>query len=234
MSYALGIDVSRWQNNISTPQPMNFAKAKEAGARFAFIKASQAAWADRDILLNWQNAKNAGLPRGAYHYMDWTRKATEQAAFFAGLLAQDPGELPPVIDFECRANNPGKAKATEELYAFMNTVEQAIGKLTMVYTAPYFWREFWSGKYANYFADRPLWIAHYGVNKPVVPAPWDKWTFWQYSAKGDGLKFGAESLDLDMDYYNGDAEQFAAAFGLAHVPTVEERLARLEAAVFGE
>ncbi len=225
----LGIDVSRWQDNDSTPQMMDFAKAKNAGANFAFIKASQATWKDRDFAMNWQNAKDARLPRGAYHFMDWTTSASNQARYFASVLAEDRGELPPVADFELRTGVPARAKATEELYAFVSGVEQAVGKQVMIYTAPYYWREFFSGAHADYFAARPLWIAHYGVSRPTVPAPWDTWTFWQYSAKGDGLKFGAESKDLDMDYFNGDLAAFNATFGLARVPTVEERLTAIEA-----
>ena len=227
----LGIDISHWQNNITTPAVMDFAKAKQAGANFAFIKASQATWKDRDFTMNWPNAKAANLPRGAYHFMDWTTSAANQARYFASLLVDDPGELPPVADFEYRTGAPTRAKATEELYAFVSGVEQAVGKRAMIYTAPYYWREFFSGAHADYFAARPLWIAHYGVSRPTVPAPWDAWTFWQYSAKGDGKLFGAESLDLDMDYFNGTPDTFAAAFSLAHTPTVEARLTALEARV---
>ena len=227
----LGIDISRWQNNITTPQVMDFAKAKQAGANFAFIKASQATWKDRDFVMNWANCKAANLPRGAYHFMDWTTSAANQARYFASVLVDDPGELPPVADFEYRKGAPVKAKATEELYSFVSNVEQALGRQVMIYTAPYYWREFFSGAHANHFADRPLWIAHYGVSRPTVPAPWNVWTFWQYSAKGDGRLFGAESLDIDLDYYNGTLDQFNAAFNLTHEPTVLERLTAIEARV---
>ena len=92
------------------------------------------------------------------------------------------------------ANWPtGKAKATDELYAACQTVEQMLGRQVMIYTGYSYWKEFWSGKYADYFASRPLWIANYYVAKPNIPAPWKDWVFWQFSAKGDGLKFGAGS-----------------------------------------
>lgn len=225
----LGIDYSRWQDDNSTPQMMNLEKARNSGAHFGFMKVSQSTWLDQDYVLNWAHTADAGLPKGGYCFLDWSTAAINQARFFAGALKYDSGELPPVIDFECRTNNPGKAKATEELYTACQTVEQELGRMSMIYTAPYFWREFFSGAHANYFADRPLWIAHYGVTRPTVPAPWDVWTFWQYSAKGDGIKFGAESKDLDMDYFNGDLAAFNRAFGLTRVPTVEERLDAIEA-----
>ena len=58
---ALGIDVSFWQDNNTTPQQVNWRKAKAAGAVFAFIKASQAAYTDEDFEYNWKEAKAAGI-----------------------------------------------------------------------------------------------------------------------------------------------------------------------------
>jgi hypothetical protein len=43
-----------------------------------------------------------------------------------------------------------------------------------------------------------------GITKPDIPAPWKDWLFWQYSATGDGLAFGAESKGIDLNLFNGD------------------------------
>ena len=61
----LGIDCSKWKDDNSTPQQMDFFKAKAEGASFVFIKASQSTWLDSDFIYNWQAAKDAGLMRGA-------------------------------------------------------------------------------------------------------------------------------------------------------------------------
>jgi GH25 family lysozyme M1 (1,4-beta-N-acetylmuramidase) len=42
----------------------------------------------------------------------------------------------------------------------------------------------------------PLWIAHWGVARPVVPAPWKTWRLWQYA-----------SGQPDLDVFNGTADQ---------------------------
>ena len=225
MAYTLGIDISKWQDDNSTPQMMDFNKSREAGANYVFIKASQAAYLDPDYINNWQHAKDAGLPRGLYHFMDWSLPAITQARFFAGVLKADPGELPPVVDFEARYNNPGKQGATVALYIFINEVEQTIGKRIMIYTGPSYWREFWDGTQTAFFGARDLWIANYYVTKPTIPTPWKTWKFWQYSAKGNGLLFGAESKDLDMDWYNGTAEQFQAEYSLTQPAlTIEQKV----------
>lgn len=210
MTRVLGCDVSRWQDDISTPQRINFDQMRDAGARFVFIKASQGTWADRDILYNWQAAKDAGLYRGAYHYFDWRDGSEEQARFFAGLLRDDPGELPPVFDYEMRGGVPGRSAAIARAQAFIQTFEDAHGKPLMIYTSPGYWREF--GSY-SLVGNRKLWLAHYYTDAPAVPHDWVDWTFWQYTDLGDGLRFGAESLELDMNWYNGDWSQFTTEFG---------------------
>ena len=63
MTNAIGCDISRWNDANSTPQMVDFEKMKAAGADFVFIKASQANWADEDIIFNWNNALAAGVLR---------------------------------------------------------------------------------------------------------------------------------------------------------------------------
>jgi len=202
MERVLGIDVSHWQDNISTPQRVDFAKAKAQGAQFVFIKASQATFRDRDIEINWQNAREAGLLRGAYHFLVWEVAPETQADFFCSVIGDDPGELPPVADFEWWKTTP--PNALNILERFLNRVEANLGRIPMIYTAPGFWNPHGSkdAKWARY----PLWIAHYGVYAPIVPKPWPTWNFWQYTSKGDGIAFGAESKDLDMNWFNGSLD----------------------------
>ena len=58
-----GIDVSHWQDDNSTPQQVNFKKAKAAGAEFVFIKASERLYVDADYTWTWDAAAAAGLLR---------------------------------------------------------------------------------------------------------------------------------------------------------------------------
>lgn len=216
----LGCDVSHWQDEISTPQRVDFSRMISAGARFVFIKASQGTWADRDILYNWQAAKDAGMYRGAYHYFDWQCDSEKQARFFAGLLREDPGELPPVFDYEMRSGAPDRTAAIARAQAFIHTVEDVLGKPVMIYTSPGYWREY--GSY-TLVGNRKLWLAHYYTDAPAVPREWVDWKFWQYTDRGDGLRFGVESRELDMNWYNGNWDQFVAEFGeLAAEPPVPD------------
>ena len=214
----MGIDVSRWQDDNSTPQRMDFAKAYNAGGRFVFIKASQACWMDEDMLYNWKSAKDALLLRGAYHFLDWTRSAVEQAHFFCNLLEKDPGELPPVVDFECRTGVP--SDAVDKLEVVCDIIEERLNKYPIIYTSPYYWKEHGNVDPDIWWNLHDLWIANYEVSNPFVPAPWDTWTFWQWTDKGDGKLFGAESYGLDMNWFNGSFDALIAYAG-ATIPDPE-------------
>ena len=86
-----GIDVSYWQGDI------DWAKAREAGVRFTFIKATEGGdHLDSKFHENWAGARDAGIARGAYHFLYWCRPADEQALWFMLNVPPDPDALPPV------------------------------------------------------------------------------------------------------------------------------------------
>jgi len=216
MTNAIGLDISTWQDSPAIPGHINFDKARLAGASFVFIKASQGVWSDPDFEMNWSAAKAAGLLRGAYHYMDWSKPPLQQAQYFAGLLALDPGELPPVCDYECRTGAPSSGAARLVLRAFLEETKRLTGKTPMIYTSPGYWCEY--GSADGYWAQYPLWIAHYGVAVPLIPRPWTCCTFWQSTAKGNGYLYGVESRDVDLDEFSGDEAALRAFAGLSDQP----------------
>jgi lysozyme len=217
--YVEGIDVSKWDGNWTA------LKAREAGAAFVFIKASQATFTDVQFAKNWKKAKEAGLLRGAYHYLDYSKPARSQADYFANLLDPDPGELPPVVDFEQQVSGKNAPSPRSYLRDFLAQMKTH-GYSPIIYTAPSFWREF--GDNTSSWSDFPLWIAHYtSAAAPSVPSPWTRWTFWQYSEKGDGKGYGSESYGMDMNRFNGTFEELLTFAGITD-PTLDQRLEMLE------
>lgn len=207
----IGCDVSVWQDNNSTPQQVDFNKMRSAGASFVFIKASQANWLDQDLVYNWNNAAKAGLLRGAYHFLTFDVSPIVQADYFFSLMRGDTGELPLVVDFENRVTGLTRATASNALKLFVERLQVISGRLPMIYTSPGYWNEF--GTTDTLWAKYPLWLAHYTTASPLIPSPWSSWLFWQYTSHGDGLKFGAESLNIDMDYFVGTLEELYALTG---------------------
>lgn len=198
----LGIDISHYDGDWDA------RKAKEAGAIFVFVKSSQSNFTDSQFVASWGKAKRAGLLRGAYHYMDYTKPAHTQADYFADLLDADPGELPPVVDFEENVKQNQAVVPLKYLRAFVEQLHSR-GYAPIIYTSPAFWGTY--GSSDAYWRRYPLWIAHYtSARSPSVPAPWKTWTFWQYSAKGNGTLYGSDSYDMDMNWFNGNLEDLYA------------------------
>lgn len=224
MTRLLGVDVSFWQNR------MDWDKCRDAGARFAFIRAGQGKFSDSLFSQNWQGAKAAGIPRGAYWFYDWRPGIDPGAAFQADRMLEltggETGEVGLVCDFE-RPSAAWPALPTRErclslIQLFMKRLEDKTGRRPIFYTnlagINYLRPPSW-------LTDYPLWVANYGVSRPTFTA-WKDWTFWQWTDRLDGLKFGAQSRQIDGNYFNGTEADFAAFCGSTPAqppePTPEE------------
>ena len=207
---AKGVDISVWQDKNSTPQMFDPRKARAKGASFVGIKISQANWADPDYAMNWSNCRSV-LYRMPYHFMTWDISPRRQAEVFWSLLERDTfGLLPLTCDFEWWSTVP--TRAMDLLYAFMERLKDLASPLPMgIYTAKTFWDP--NGSRDDYWKQYFLWLCDI-TGAVEVPKPWDKWSFHQYTFKLPGLEWGAESLDLDGDYYNGTLEEMIARFNL--------------------
>jgi GH25 family lysozyme M1 (1,4-beta-N-acetylmuramidase)/uncharacterized protein YraI len=217
----IGIDISKWDGKWDA------AKAKTQGATFVYIKASQATYTDPQFLQNWQKAKDAGLLRGAYHYLDYTKPGKDQANAFADLIKSDPGELPPVIDYEQSRsdNNPAAAlsilrECLDQMLSKAELYADSAIKAPMLYISPGFWAEYGDTTKREYWLQFPLWLAHYTTSmSPQLPTPWPMWKFWQFTAKGPGEVFGSECLTMDMNRFNGTLSELMEFAGV-RVPVV--------------
>jgi GH25 family lysozyme M1 (1,4-beta-N-acetylmuramidase) len=218
-----GIDVSKWNGNWDA------SKAKAAGAEFVFMKSSQACFVDLQFVSNWKKAKEIGLIRGAYHYLDYTRPARDQADFFADLLQGDPGDLPPVVDYEHVREDNNTILARSYLKEFVERMGSH-GYNPIIYTGSGFWRTY--GDSSSYWYQFSLWIANYtSAAAPIIPAPWLNWSFWQFSKKGPGALFGSEALDIDVNRFNGTLDELYILARRKPESEVMQRLSVLEARV---
>jgi len=231
----LGIDVSSWQDNNNTPKKIDWHLAKANGAVFAFIRSSNGFTPDEDFEYNWNAAREAGLLRGAYHFHDYRISPSGQAKFFATRLKDDPGELPPVLDVEKYWQPYPKREGWLTAVQTMIATLKSEGHPRVIFYANPDVILYTLSPIPETLTSLPLWIAHYEVSQPSpkAVAPWGKWTFWQYTPKGDGLAFGMESKGLDLNWFNGSEAELHAFAGNAPPPpppitlTLEEKVERL-------
>ncbi|MFD1467841.1 glycoside hydrolase family 25 protein [Hymenobacter caeli] len=164
-----GIDVSAYQGRIDWPEVARHA------VRFAFIKASEgASLRDPRFAHNWRAARAAGICRGAYHYFRPDRSGEEQARLFIQTVPLAPGDLPPVLDVEA-AQFHDVAVMRREVATWLRLVEAHYGVTPILYSNHGFYRRHLAGHFDGY----PLWLAHYEVDRPALPA--SKWIIWQHS-----------------------------------------------------
>src|SRR3954468_14312582 len=205
MSDPVVIDVSHWQGHINWP-----ALAK-AGVVAAFIKATNGAFqTDDQYSRNIQGARAAGIKVGSYHFMLSSQDPDQQAEKFLA-TASSAQDLLPALDCEWDLKGkhdrwldvPAKARVAM-IGRFIARVQKTLNVSPIIYTATSWWRPMlgtatkYSGtKGAANFGDCPLWIAAYTKTPPrILPAPWAKWTLWQYTGSGK-LPGVAGTVDIE-------------------------------------
>lgn len=220
---ALIVDISKWQNDIHSPQYVDFAQMKAKGVSGVIMKAGQGLYLDRDFIENWARAKSAGMPRGVYWYYDNRVDPIRQAELLVKSAALGQAELGIWLDLEDRQE--GTNKGWKNWYAFLSKVKEMVPQtLIGIYTGYYYFKEFTEASRIpkpslDWFKQFPLWIAAYKTGAPLIPKPWDKYTIWQFTDLLDGIYYGAESKELDGNYFAGSLAEFSDYFHLEGVPS---------------
>jgi GH25 family lysozyme M1 (1,4-beta-N-acetylmuramidase) len=192
-----GIDVSHWQG------PINWQKVAGAGKRFVFLKATDGQdYVDETFRTNRAGARAAGLMVGAYHFArpdDSAGDATKEARFFVKVADPKAGHLLPVLDIETN-DGLNQQEMTDWAHRFVMEVEDLTGVMPFVYTSPYGWLERFGDSRRLARDGAPLWVAHWGVSSPTLPADdWDGrgWVVWQHSSTGHVAGI-AGNVDMDV------------------------------------
>jgi GH25 family lysozyme M1 (1,4-beta-N-acetylmuramidase) len=196
-----GIDVSHWQGTI------DWTKVAASGKKFAIMKATESTdFIDDHYASFHSTAKSKGISTGAYHFdrPDATAgDAVKEADWFTAHIGLGAGDLIPALDLEV-SGGLGITALQNWVKAFVDRVTANTSVRPMIYTSPAFWKKYMGDSSALADAGyKVLWVAHWGVSAPTVPANnWGGrgWTFWQYSNCGSvpGI-----SGCVDLDRYNG-------------------------------
>jgi lysozyme len=195
-----GIDVSKWQGDV------DWSRVASTPVRFVIMRATRGnAYDDPRYAEYLAEASANGLVVGAYHRAMVgvaPGDARDEADHFLEVARNAAGDVLPVLDIE-EANGLSVAKLRAWVRRWLARVRGRTGVRPMIYTSPYFWRTYLGD--TTWFADRgyPLWIAHWGVWRPDVPARgWSGhgWTYWQQSSTGRVSGIGP---NVDRDRFNG-------------------------------
>jgi lysozyme len=202
-----GIDISRWQGDI------DWRSVRAAGTRFAFIKATEGGdHIDPRFLQNWNGARAAGIPTGAYHFVYWCRPAHEQAQWFVQHIprANDNLALPPILDVEWNGHSrtcPRKVSrevAIEKMRLMLRELEAHTGRRPIIYTDIPFHKDVLEG--TTEFDGYPFWIRSTAA-RPEERYTNRRWEFWQFTTTGrvPGIRG-----DVDRNAFYGTESEFQA------------------------
>ena len=186
-----GLDVS-YAQGANLP----WSAIYQHGERFAICRSSYGLnTVDKTFLPNVNGAREAGLLTGSYHFFLADQDPLEQARKYYS-LAYEYTDLWPVIDIEASGF---KGVSTSEVLAsaeaFVAESQRLWCQNVFVYVNYSDWMAL-GNPVDSPLVDCPLWVAHYGVSKPLMPPPWRErgWTLWQWDGdKGQRLPDGRDS-----------------------------------------
>lgn len=189
-----GIDISHYQGEIDWDL-LRGGMIEGCPLRFIMIKSTEGSTRlDDRFADNFQQAREYGYIRGAYHFWSNKSSARAQAYHFLKNVHLEEGDLPPVLDVEHKPADTSVEDFQRDILTWLHIVEDRYHVKPIIYTY-YKFKE----KYLNapVFDDYPYWIAHYYVPKIEYKGAWK---FWQHTDAGrlPGIKG-----PVDFNVYNG-------------------------------
>lgn len=189
-----GIDISHYQGEIDWEQLKN-AMIEGCPVRFVIIKSTEgASRLDDHFRENFNQVRDYGFIRGAYHFWSNKSSAREQAYYFLDKVHLTEGDLPPVLDIEHKPADKSVDDFQRDVLTWLHIVEDKYHAKPIIYTYYKFKEKYLS---APVFDDYPYWIAHYYVDKVQYQG---KWKFWQHTDAG---KLPGIKGYVDFNIYNG-------------------------------
>ena len=198
VSKVYGQDVSSWQGNV------DWAAQYRAGARFAFVKATEGTYYRNPYFTQqYEGSYYAGMMHAAYHFARPDRDSgATQADFFVahgGGWSKDAKTLPGMIDLEYNPYGSicyglSQSAMRSWIASFINHYEALTGRWAVIYTTTDWWSRC-TGDYSGFWANDPLFVARYAGDPGTLPTGTPFWSFWQYSNTGP--------LAGDSDQWNG-------------------------------
>lgn len=193
--------------------------AAKAGGIVALIhKATEGKdWSDPAFAPRMDDAKAAGVLRGAYHFGSNSAPGEVQADHFLDVVG-DRAELL-VLDFETNPGSAGTMSLANAL-AFCARVYERAGRRCVFYGYLSMLRNVCAAATPEQraaLARHPLWLAAYGPDPLTVrvPSAWSAWSMMQYTNGSDGpadrVRYprtvpGCARAAQDRSVFRGDAE----------------------------
>lgn len=169
-----GIDLSHHQNDIEWQ-----VVGAHPTVKFVYLKATEGAThQDKRYKRHYNNARDAGLQIGSYHFYQPRVPVMEQVDNFVSHTDFSLDNLRPMIDIEIQKGMKKKA-LQDSLRLCLDTLTSIIGDKPILYTSRSFYHDVLEERFGAY----PLWIADYRHGESLP----SNCVLWQYTDKGKVL-----------------------------------------------
>jgi len=189
-------------------------------------------WIDPSYSERRRQAESAGLLWGAYHFGTRQYSGARQAQSFLSVVRPTPRTVI-ALDFEYNDPNPNNTMTLAQAEEFVRVVQQATGRLPMVYTHAGWANGQKSGRRgirlkepvgpSSILARCDLWLADHR-EEPELPYAWaDRgWKLWQYLADEteSNAAYGSVSRAVpgvthcDRNLFAGDSAELHRYWGV--------------------
>ena len=181
-----GIDVSHYQGNID----WNLV-AQDTNIQFVYIKATEGkSYLDDKYKQNIEQARNAGLLVGSYHFFRMTSSPEEQFENITNNINKIQQDLIPMIDVET-TDGRSLNEVRNALKNLTNLMEKHYGKKTLIYGT----MRSYNTICAPDFNDHLLYIGRFNDTLSPQIKGGGKVAVWQFSEKGE-IKGIPKPVDL--------------------------------------
>ncbi len=240
LDYAKIADFSKWQGDIDydvlDDQDLSGVIVRAGSINYL----TGVPYTDFKFEINATKSAEYFKVLGFYWYWRANQDPNLQAKYFCDLIKYKEWSLPPIADIESSNGIPPNLLRSR-LKTFLDGIEARLNVKPIIYTRASFW---------NYAVGNPKWASNYhlwcaryryldGNLEPDLTGPWsdnkfkplswNDWLLWQYSADGNrlGHKYGMDSFDIDLNYFNGTEEdlyKFAEVIEEPQPPPTTEKV----------
>lgn len=194
-----GIDLSHHQKNVDWDL---ISEQDDFKVSFCFLKATEGAtFQDTKFQNYWKQCRDAGIPRGAYHFYHPSKTASEQAKNFINSVRLLDGDLAPVLDFEKDSPSANVTTVRKNLLKWLQIVERHYGIKPIIYTNLSIYNKYIKGHFKN----NTLWLADYKSNNIHDSVKSPNLKFWQYTEKG---RLSGIDGHVDINAFMGEKTDF--------------------------
>ncbi len=167
-----GIDVSHYQAKIN----WDAVAKSDHPIKFVFLRATMGVdGLDDRFEENWEESREHGFVRGAYHYFRPAEDGESQFRNFVDVVDLEAGDLSPVLDIEVMSRR-GPEHLRAELKRWLELAKAHYGVPPIIYTG----YNFYYTNLDGYFDEYPLWVAHYSDIPDTTQLAW---RFHQFTDK---------------------------------------------------